>query len=197
MTKILIPKIIDKLELNEDCWIAGGAPLTFILGKPLTRQQDIDIFYNSEQAMLEHMKRLSAKYGVLSEDAYNGKTFTAYHNYYLIKYKLNMIAFKYRPSPEETLDTFDLTVAQIAIDHEGTFIYGGKTLEDVSNKEMNFVNFEDTFASRVDWLMDNQDMNEKTANKNAWQFIKLRLAKYTDKGFTPGWTVAEQMLAFE
>ena len=197
MTKILIPKIIEKLELNKDCWIAGGAPLTFVQGKSLARHQDIDIYYNSEQALMEHMKRLNVEYGIIASDEYNGKTFTAYHNYYLMKYRLNLIAFKFMPTPKETIDTFDLTPAQIAIDHMGNIIYGETTLEDISNKEMNFVDFDNTFADRVDWLIDQRHMNEVQANENAWQFIKIRLNKYTNKGFTPGWTVAEQMLAFE
>lgn len=197
MTNLYIPKIFDKLLLDETCWIAGGAPLTFYQGKALETYQDIDIYYDSEDAMKKHMERLTTIFKLAIDEAYIGSTWTAYHNYILIKYKLNIIGFSFSAGPQETIDGFDLTNVQVAIDHNKKMYYGKDTKTDIAKGEMNFVNFEKSYEDRYNFYIDKGVHQAGVAKAHTWKTIKNRVEKYANRGWTPGWTIAEQLLAFE
>jgi hypothetical protein len=143
-----------RAALPEGAYIAGGY-LTSLLAKIPVR--DIDIWFRDEAAYTETRTRILGLTSLgLHEKAsprLAGTTFVG------LAGEVSLNAFDYFSSPEETLDCFDFTVAQLALVGPNLLV-GPTTLADIRAKELVLHREEFTILNRAE--------------------------KYIKKGFTPG-----------
>jgi len=143
-----------RAALPDGAYIGGGY-LTSLLAKiPVG---DIDVWFRDEAAYTETRTRVlrltSLELREKASPRLAGTTFVG------LAGKVSLNAFEYFSSPEETIDSFDFTVAQLAL--VGTnLIVGPTTLADIRAKELVLHREEFTILSRAE--------------------------KYLKKGFAPG-----------
>jgi hypothetical protein len=142
-----LPVTIIQPNLNNGPWIAGGAALSWYQGLPIN-EGDIDVFCKNPQ----QAKKLIDYIDNLELDFFNGyktcvsKTDNAvtYHielvnskssdNDY---WKIQIITCKYFSSIQEVIDSFDITVCQVATcGYE--WILGDKTAKDINDRNLRF-----------------------------------------------------------
>jgi len=115
-------------------WIAGGSVLRTFLGQPL--DTDIDIFFaNAVQfnACNEKMK----EHAILTKDTSFSQTydFIIEHKGQDIRKTIQLVNFVYKDKASEIIDTFDISVCQIAFDGERV-VMCDNVIDDVKNKHI-------------------------------------------------------------
>lgn len=115
-------------------WIAGGSVMKTYLGEPL--DTDIDIFFNGTEQFLKAEASMK-KNATLVKDTTFSKTydFTIEHKGKESKKTVQLIQFIFKEKASEIIDTFDLSVSQIAFDGERIVACDG-VLEDIKNKHI-------------------------------------------------------------
>lgn len=122
-------------------WIAGGAPLLWYQGKEVG-DNDIDVFCrNREQA--DSVIRRIFKYADSGNASHTYRTdnattisFTDPRDH-RTEWKIQVITCKYFNSIQDVINSFDITVCQIATCGD-EWILGPQTASDIKNKQLRF-----------------------------------------------------------
>lgn len=103
-------------EFDGKFWIAGGCLRDFCRGK---RPVDIDLFFPSEEDYLKVKKHLVEERGfeVKFENDNADKMVGEYNG---LNLRIDLVK-RWFKSPEDTIDAFDFTVAQAALDRENFY----------------------------------------------------------------------------
>jgi hypothetical protein len=130
-----IDKIIDVfqlIELNNNCWIAGGSICDTYHG---IIPKDYDIFFDKKENAIKAYKNFIKKFPnalIVNED------------YHKASVKLNNITyefvFKTNFSPKDTIKEFDFTICQAAIDSKGKLFCEKEFLKDIESKKIKISN---------------------------------------------------------
>lgn len=119
--------ILDDMSRNNiKCWIAGGVLRDYFAKDPMVT--DCDMFFPNEEEFIKARKFLKDNGGLTTWESENGMK---------VNYKdstFDLVKF-YANSPEETIDKFDFTVSQIAIDGDHIY-YGDTTFDDLKEKKL-------------------------------------------------------------
>lgn len=144
----------------EGPWIAGGSVMKTFMGQPL--DTDIDVFFK-DAPQYEHHVKIMDNNAIVSKETTFSKTydFIIEHNGVVSRRTIQLINFVYRNKASEIIDTFDLSVCQIAFDGERIVVVDG-VLDDIKNK-------------RVKLHVDNLTQPGSTLK---------RIVKYAGRGFT-------------
>lgn len=115
-------------------WIAGGAVMKTYMGEPLTT--DIDIFFSCQSHFEDAVEKMN-KNAILVKDSVFSKTydFTIEHKGIESKKTVQLIQFVFKDKASEIIDTFDLSVCQIAFDGKRVVTCDG-VLDDIKNKRI-------------------------------------------------------------
>lgn len=131
-------------------WIAGGAPLRWSKGYSV-ELSDIDVFFKNESQFQELYRKLKADdwYETFTSDnAITMKDMSWRSNRKPFNQTVQLIRKKYYDWAEQVIDSFDLSVCQVAYDGY-KFIYGETTKEDIDNKIVRSVHRNDHILKRT------------------------------------------------
>lgn len=155
-------------------WIAGGAMLKTLTGQPLT--SDIDIFFSSEQSFNNAADKLLI-HGDDIKSTSLSKTFKC-----SIKldrqtddYIIQLVKFIFKPRATEVIDTFDLSVCQIAFDGD-RIVAPESSIEDILNKRC-MINVDkitmpgSTLSRIVKYAVNGFKINDKNLQEFADRFM--------------------------
>lgn len=109
------PMSIIQPDIKKGPWIAGGAPLRWFQGLPVS-ENDIDIFCRSPKQVQEVIDRIKS-YGRYSTkyDSENAVTLR-YHSKEDKYWTLQIVKRKFFNDMQEVIDNFDITVCQVGTD---------------------------------------------------------------------------------
>lgn len=121
------------IKLVRGCWLAGGAIRRWYSGEP--QHGDFDIFFADRASIVNFLhanKHIMGKELVLESEELlvyrleNGRT-------------IQLILDFGTKTPQETIDKFDFTICQFALDHTGEIISTPASQRDVENKKLRIV----------------------------------------------------------
>jgi hypothetical protein len=119
--------ILDDMSKNNiNCWIAGGVLRDYFAKEPMVT--DCDVFFPNEGEFDKAKQFFKDNGGLTTWESENGMK---------VNYKdstFDLVKF-YAPNPEATIDKFDFTVSQIAIDGKNIY-YGETTFQDLKEKKL-------------------------------------------------------------
>lgn len=115
-------------------WIAGGSILRTFLGQPL--DTDIDLFF-ANAVQFNACNALMKEYAILTKDTSFSQTydFIIEHKGQDIRKTIQLVSFVYKDKASEIIDTFDISVCQIAFDGERV-VMCDNVIDDVKNKHI-------------------------------------------------------------
>jgi hypothetical protein len=125
--KVFNEKILNLLsENNITCWVAGGSVRDYFLGLPV--KTDIDIFFPDEE-----------NYEKAKNFLINNEAQTVFENNNGCKISYNKSTYdlvkKYFENPQSTIDAFDFTVSQFAVDIKMVY-HGESSFIDLARKQL-------------------------------------------------------------
>jgi hypothetical protein len=116
-------------ELKEsgiNCWLAGGALRDYFAG--IVIKTDYDLFFPNDDEYQKCAKFFKDKEAIVIWESDNG-----------MKVKYNKRKFdlvkKFFPGPQETINEFDFTVSQFAVDTEKVY-YGETSFIDLAKRQL-------------------------------------------------------------
>lgn len=116
-------------ELREsgiNCWLAGGALRDYFAG--IVIKTDYDLFFPNDDEYQKCAKFFKDKEAIVIWESDNG-----------MKVKYNKRKFdlvkKFFPGPQETINEFDFTVSQFAVDAEKVY-YGETSFIDLAKRQL-------------------------------------------------------------
>lgn len=113
-------------EVGIKCWLAGGALRDYFSGVHV--KTDYDMFFPSELEFEKAKIYFKIRECEIKWESENGLKIVYKGNTYdLVK--------KYFPSPQRTIEAFDFTVSQFAVDFE-TIYYGESSFIDLAKKQL-------------------------------------------------------------
>lgn len=147
-----LPVNIIKPDLKLGPWIAGGACLRWFQNKPVGEHSDIDIFCKDEKQASDIIKYINDIIKYINElslsNFNNGYSTTVFksnnaHTFNIHAdnrdWKLQVITCKYFDNIQDAIDSFDLTVCQIATTGN-EWILGKNTAKDINERNLRFNN---------------------------------------------------------
>ena len=128
-------------EANINCWLAGGALRDYFAGVVI--KTDYDLFFPNDDEYQKCAKYFKEKEAIVIWESDNG-----------MKVKYNKRKFdlvkKFFPGPQETINEFDFTVSQFAVDTEKVY-YGETSFIDLAKRQLmiNKITFPASTMSRA------------------------------------------------
>lgn len=128
-------------DSKDGPWIAGGACLRWFQNRPLGSFADIDVFCKDEHQAKQLIKKLqSLPYQVSASiiETNNAHTFSIADSGK--QWKIQVITCKYFECMEDVINSFDISVCQVATaGHE--WILGENTVRDINERKLRFRHF--------------------------------------------------------
>lgn len=113
-------------EFGINCWLAGGALRDYFAGVVI--KTDYDLFFPNDDEYQKCAKYFKEKEATIIWESDNG-----------MKVKYNKRKFdlvkKFFPGPQETINEFDFTVSQFAVDTEKVY-YGESSFIDLAKRQL-------------------------------------------------------------
>ena len=115
-------------------WICGGSVLKTFLGQPL--DTDIDLFFAGQVTYNDALTKMG-KNAKLTRETALSHTFDCLFEHSGKEYKqqVQLVKYIFKPKASEIIDTFDLSVCQIAFDGERV-VAPESSIEDMKNNRL-------------------------------------------------------------
>lgn len=139
-----LPVNIIMPDLKSGPWIAGGACLRWFQNKPVGEHSDIDVFCKNEKQatmLIEHINHiglLTHGNGYSTEIIKTDNACTFKINANGQEWKIQVITCKYFDNIQDVIDSFDLTVCQIATTGN-EWVLGDQTAKDINERNLRFI----------------------------------------------------------
>lgn len=138
-----LPVNIIKPDLKSGPWIAGGACLRWFQNKPVGQHSDIDVFCKNEKQANDLIEYINNEIGLTNFIGYticvfksdNAHTFNVHSDGR--DWKIQVITCKYFNNIQDVIDSFDITVSQIATTGN-EWILGEQTAKDINERNLRF-----------------------------------------------------------
>jgi hypothetical protein len=151
----IVDYLQDLVHYDDHCWIGGGTPLNWYLGRPC--DSDIDLFFRGQPVFDKLNSKLNAHY----EENHKSWIFTPNQKWAVTErlttdnavtyeltrqvskgvtgrsYKVQLIKRAFYDSPQAALDDFDITVCQIVTDGKQLWT-GNHFARDVAERRLRF-----------------------------------------------------------
>ncbi len=122
-------------DVDRGPWIAGGACLRWFQGQPVS-ENDIDIFCSSPKQAQELIDRIKSYGRYSTKHESENATTLSYHNKAGTKYwTLQVIKRRFFNNIQEVVDSFDITVCQIATGGQ-EWVMGPTTAKDIRERNL-------------------------------------------------------------
>jgi hypothetical protein len=138
-----LPVNIIMPDLKTGPWIAGGACLRWFQNNPVGQHSDIDVFCKNEKQATRLIEYIKNEIGLAHFNGYSSTVFKSdnAHTFNIHgdghDWKIQIITCRYFDNIQDVIDSFDLTVCQIATTGN-EWILGDQTAKDINERNLRF-----------------------------------------------------------